>query len=244
MTKFYLSDVDDTRPLYTSREFRDVFRQEFVDRALESIQASSGRDDIKNLSPAFEDDVTRIYRSQEQNNVKSKTAGEVRQAARDAFQARYGKDAPGNLEVIEDDEGPLLSCPESLANVRRGYGDDIMRADAARLFRTDDRKADRESIRAMQRAVRNPDAPVTIYRAVHQGGEAINPNDWVTLSKSFAEKYGQTYLGEDYKVLKAEVAAGDVLTDAGSINQLDFLPADGKPAEVSVVRKRSLAPSM
>lgn len=45
----------------------------------------------------------------------------------------------------------------------------------------------------------NPEADVRIYRAVPSGVETINPGDWVTTSRKYAEHHAQSNIPEDKK---------------------------------------------
>lgn len=66
-------------------------------------------------------------------------------------------------------------------------------------------------VAATLRAVRgNPDARVTVYRAVPAGVETINPGDWVTLTPQYAELHAESNGDEAWHVVSAEVRAGDV----------------------------------
>jgi hypothetical protein len=70
-----------------------------------------------------------------------------------------------------------------------------------------------------------PDATVEIYRAVPKGvSDEINPGDWVTLTKDYAEEHGQGPLKGDYKIIKKKVKASDIYTNADSIHEWGYDP--------------------
>jgi hypothetical protein len=70
-----------------------------------------------------------------------------------------------------------------------------------------------------------PDATVEIYRAVPKGvSDEINPGDWVTLTKDYAEDHGQGPLKGDYKIIKKKVKASDIFTNADSIHEWGYDP--------------------
>ena len=70
-----------------------------------------------------------------------------------------------------------------------------------------------------------PDATVEIYRAVPEGvSDEINPGDWVTLTKDYAEEHGQGPLKGDYKIIKKKVKASDIYTNADSIHEWGYDP--------------------
>lgn len=57
---------------------------------------------------------------------------------------------------------------------------------------------DRESIEVVQSVRGNPDAPVTIYRAVPPNVDRINTGDWVAVSRSYAEQHAEGNQTEVY----------------------------------------------
>jgi hypothetical protein len=70
-----------------------------------------------------------------------------------------------------------------------------------------------------------PDATVEIYRAVPKGvSDEINPGDWVTLTKDYAQEHGQGPLKGDYKIIKKKVKASDIYTNADSIHEWGYDP--------------------
>lgn len=77
-----------------------------------------------------------------------------------------------------------------------------------------------EMKRIVQQAKGNPNMMVTVYRAVPRGVTTINPGDWVTPSKGYAEEHGRSNLGtldregewvEDYQVIQRQVRAGELI---------------------------------
>jgi hypothetical protein len=91
---------------------------------------------------------------------------------------------------------------------------------------------DRESLQAIAAARGNPDAMVTVYRAVPdsvQGG--LNPGDWVTASRRYAEEHGQGLIGDPrfgesggYRIIEQQVPARELFTDGNSINEFGWSP--------------------
>lgn len=95
----------------------------------------------------------------------------------------------------------------------------------------------------MRQVAQKPDVKVTVYRAVPEDVDAINPGDWVTLSRTYADIHGKSNI-DGYKILEATVPASDLVSDGNSINEIGFSPADDTPAIASVLRKRSVAMSL
>lgn len=74
----------------------------------------------------------------------------------------------------------------------------------------------------------DPTAMVTVYRGVPGDVTAINPGDWVTPSKSYAEQHAESNLGADAHghVISIQVPAGQLWTDGNSIQEWGWNPPD------------------
>jgi hypothetical protein len=121
---------------------------------------------------------------------------------------------------------PAREYGSSLDDPREMFGgDDIYTNKAANYFGHGDPSMDAESIRAINLARNNPDAELTVYRAVPSNidGDVINQGDWVTTSRSYADGHGQGPLGGDYRVIEQKVRAGDLFTD-GDIHEWGYAP--------------------
>jgi hypothetical protein len=72
----------------------------------------------------------------------------------------------------------------------------------------------------------NPDATVTIYRAVPKDAPAtaINRGDWVTINKNYAKQHGESTLEGDYKIIEQKVRARDIFTNGDSIHEWGYDP--------------------
>lgn len=83
---------------------------------------------------------------------------------------------------------------------------------------------DEETLTQLQGARDDPDATVTIYRAVPADHDEINKGDWVTLSREYAENH--TYdLESDHKdgtVVSAVVPASHVWTDGNDLAEFGY----------------------
>lgn len=118
-----------------------------------------------------------------------------------------------------DDEG----YHSSLDDVTNMFGDDIYTGNAVRYFGVGS-DYDQEAVDIIQQMAGDPDGMVTIYRAVPEGVDDINPRDWVTTTK----QYALDHIGGDegYKVISKEVKAKDVFTDGNSIHEFGYDPTD------------------
>lgn len=88
-----------------------------------------------------------------------------------------------------------------------------------------------EAIRHIQRVKGNPDATVTIHRAVPHGVTDINHGDWVTPSKAYARQHAMQSDNpkEDWPVISKKVRAADLRTDGDSVNEFGYFPTKGTP---------------
>jgi hypothetical protein len=125
-----------------------------------------------------------------------------------------------------DDVGASLDNPTTMFG-----GDDIYTSNAARYFGHGDPAMDRESLRAINAARGNPNAEITVYRAIPKNleGAQVNTGDWVTPSRAYAETHGQGPLRGDYQIIEQKVRAGDLFTE-GDIHEWGYSPAAPAPA--------------
>jgi hypothetical protein len=109
------------------------------------------------------------------------------------------------------------------------FPDDVYTGDAVRLYGGNN-PADKESAKVIQSAKGNPEAEVTIYRAVPQGVDTINPGDFVTLSKRYADDHalsGYGPMGDDRGVvISQKVKVKDVYSDGNDLNEFGYFPED------------------
>lgn len=92
--------------------------------------------------------------------------------------------------------------------------------------------ANQQSYRAIQAVRNNPDAEITIYRAVpnDENITEINPGDWITLSPKYAELHaasGYGPRGEDAgKVISQTVRVRDIFFGGDDVNEFGFFPSE------------------
>jgi hypothetical protein len=108
------------------------------------------------------------------------------------------------------------------------YPDDIYSANAARFYGHggDQTKIDQKTAQIVKSFRGNPDAEVTIYRAVpkDENIKEINAGDWVTINKDYAKDHGKSVLRGDYKIVEKKVKAKDIWTNADSIHEYGYDP--------------------
>ena len=105
------------------------------------------------------------------------------------------------------------------------YPSDIYSSKALQYYGTGDDYMDRQSIDILQGLADDPDAKVTIHRAIPvDANEEINAGDWVTVNYDYAEMHGESALNGDYVIVSEEVPASDVFTNADSIHEQGYDP--------------------
>lgn len=106
------------------------------------------------------------------------------------------------------------------------YPADVYSAKAVQFYGTGYPKADKEAFELAKKVRGNPDAEVTMYRAVPKDEKItkINDGDWVTLSKDYAKNHGESVLGKDYKIISQKVKAKELWTNADSIHEFGYHP--------------------
>jgi hypothetical protein len=107
------------------------------------------------------------------------------------------------------------------------YPSDIYSSKALQYYGTGDDRMDRPSINILQSLANDPDAKVTIYRAIPSDADGkINAGDWVTVNRDYAQLHGDSVLLGNYVIVSEEVPASDVFTNADSIHEQGYDPAE------------------
>lgn len=121
--------------------------------------------------------------------------------------------------------GPHFGAPlHDLTGGGQMYPSDVYSPKAAQFYGTGYPEADREAFALANRVRGNPNAEVTMYRAVPKNVADINEGDWVSLSKQYAKNHGESVLGKDYRVIGKKVKAKDLYTNADSIHEFGYYP--------------------
>jgi len=128
--------------------------------------------------------------------------------------------------------GPDFGAPlHDLTGGGQMYPADVYSAKAAQFYGTGYPKADKEAFDLAKKIRGNPNAEVTMYRAVPKDEKItkINEGDWVTLSKDYAKVHGESVLGDDYKIISQKVKAKELWTNADSIHEFGYHPQKSAP---------------
>jgi hypothetical protein len=173
------------------------------------------------------------------------------QMRREANIQRFGYD-PNEPSVIADTSyrgghqprGPQSENPVrldditiSLTGERAGYPSDFYGPSGSRYYAPGPRFADdqygianQQSYRAIMKAKGNPDAEVTIYRAVPNEDNitSINEGDFVTLSPKYAEIHGAEGYGpggnDPGKIISQKVKVKDIYFAGDDVNEFGYFP--------------------
>lgn len=100
------------------------------------------------------------------------------------------------------------------------------------IYRSGYPVADKQAVAVMQRIRGNPEAEVTLYRAVPEKSHNIRPGNWVTLSKEYAKVHAGQFdddLGEGetdngWSIVELKVKAKDIRTPGDSIQEWGYFP--------------------
>jgi hypothetical protein len=163
-------------------------------------------------------DPSRIKAAFGDNDVNPDT-GNIFQSARDedgdyrgSHRAPDGTNGEGSMDAMD-----------------RTYPDDIYGPKGAQYYGA--RRPDDVKIHKLIQSVRgNPDAMVTVYRAVPKGvGAEITPGNWVSPSREYAAEHGERF-PNGYEVLERQVRAGDLFTEGNSLQEFGWNPT-GEPIQ-------------
>ena len=146
-----------------------------------------------------------------------------------------------------DGEGIRLDdLTKNLSGEQAGYPEDFYTSRGPSLYAQgpsfpDDEfgMANQESYKVITSVRNNPDAEVTIYRAVPDEDTitTINPGDFVTLSRKYAEIHGASGYGrsgdEPGKILEQKVKVRDIYWDGDDVNEFGYFPENATSTQSS-----------
>ena len=89
-------------------------------------------------------------------------------------------------------------------------------------------QVNKEMQEALARATGNPDAEIVIYRAVPKGVNEINPGDWITPSRSYADMHGASWIEGEYEIIQSTVRAGDLVNNGDSLYEFGYVPVQAE----------------
>ena len=137
----------------------------------------------------------------------------------------------GTDEYQGSHKPPSDSYGAPLHDLTQAYPEDIYSNKALQYYgmgHPEHKKMDMESLFKAQLYRNKPNSSVSVFRAVPEHVNEINPKDWVTLSPMYAKLHGESRLGGKYKVLKKMVKAKELWTAGDSIHEWGYYPEDNK----------------
>lgn len=143
----------------------------------------------------------------------------------------------GSAEYQGEHKPPSDSYGAPLHDLTQVYPEDIYSNKALQYYgmgHPDHKKMDMESLFKAQMYRNKPNASVSVFRAVPEHVNEINPSDWVTLSPAYAKLHGESRLGGKYKTLKKMVKAKELWTAGDSIHEWGYHPEEKKAKGGSV----------
>ena len=149
-----------------------------------------------------------------------------------------GTAVAGGADNIADYQGhhtpPLRDTGAPLHDLTGGgtiYPDDVYGADGARVYGTGDRNLDRQAFRIINQMKGKPDAMVTVYRAIpaSEATAGINPGDWVTTVRDYAQGHGDSWLGGESRIVSRRVKASELFTNGDSPMEYGYDPSPPRP---------------
>jgi len=129
----------------------------------------------------------------------------------------------------------------SIDKMNTVYPDDIYSSNGARYYGDDDFES-RKTIQLFRSLRGKPEAELTIYRAVPKGvSGVINPGDWVTPSRQYAELHAKYFDETGADILEKKVKAKEVYSEGNSIFEFGWNPKAPGDARFSPGTGRSKA---
>ena len=113
----------------------------------------------------------------------------------------------------------------SIDQLDKAYGGDgSLYSSKAVYYYGEGRAYDRKAIKVIQSVRNNPDAMVTIYRAVPTSikDTRVRNGDWVAIVKEYAEEHGNRVLDGDYRIIENTVPAKYLFSNGDSINEFGY----------------------
>jgi hypothetical protein len=149
--------------------------------------------------------------------------------AEEAEDYRMRHQPPTRQESLEEE-----GVSASLDKIDEVFPKDILDPSRQKNYRSGFPDADKEAFDVINSIKGDPDAEVTIYRGVPENVDDIQPNNWVTLSRKYAQAHVDSNVPGG-KVIAKKVKASDLFTNADSIQEWGWDPASPNLDEKSAM---------
>ena len=147
--------------------------------------------------------------------------------------ARFGYDPNETVDTsyrMQHTPNPEGARLDDMTGGGEYFPDDIYSSNGLKFYGDPNNKFDRESFDVIQSVKGNPEAEVTIYRAVpnEDNINTINSGDFVTLSKEYADMHGASGYGIDGqeagKIISQKVKVKHLRSDGNDLNEFGYFP--------------------
>lgn len=138
---------------------------------------------------------------------------------------------PEDYEYRGSHTAPDKSHNAPLNDLTDTYPDDIYSANGARYYGDGSSTSlDNKAINIIKSNRGTPDALISVYRAVPKESSdsvemKIHPGDWVTTTREYAVRHGQSVLNGKYRILTKLVKASQLYSDGNSIHEWGYDPS-------------------
>jgi DNA polymerase III epsilon subunit-like protein len=166
----------------------------------------------------------------DKNGLVKSTESDKLPASENNSDYRMNHQPPTRKEAAEED-----GVAASLDKIDEVFPKDILDPSKQRNYSSGYPEADKEAFDVINSIKGNPDAEVTIYRGVPGNVDDIQPGNWVTLSKKYAQEHINSNVPGG-KILAKKVKASDLFTNADSIQEWGWDPASPFPDAEGVDR--------
>lgn len=141
----------------------------------------------------------------------------------DAAQARHG--APSPVRSYRGSHtAPSKTGANTADNLADVFPEDVYDRAVSAQYYGHGIDADADAVAAIASVRGKPDAEIVVYRAVPLDAAAgINPGDWVSITRKYAEQHGDAVLDGKYRIESARVRAGD-LANEGDLHEWGWSP--------------------
>lgn len=134
-------------------------------------------------------------------------------------------------------------------NLADTFPADIYSGQAARLYGSGYPALDQQAVDIIHSVQGKPSADVTVFRAVPNKSDIneINPGDWISITRGYADMHGESNLNNEYKVLIKEVKAKDIWNNGDSIQEWGYDPSvdetEDNALEARILNSRGYNPN-
>jgi hypothetical protein len=152
--------------------------------------------------------------AQQSETGQPSQSGQIAEDYRGTHRAPRGEFGEGSLDAMD-----------------RTYPDDLYSPNGARYYGdTVNASQDRAMHRLILSLRGKPDASVKVYRAAPKGvASEINPGDWVTPNRAYAEMHGDRF-DEGFDIIERTVKAKELFTEGNSLFEFGWNPRPESPA--------------